>query len=811
MRSGHPDDKSQYSSDLEYRNYLTGTETNETDKTYYSDAVAGGYKLYVGGAESNNFSGATSIDDPDKASKGFAALLSMREKGDDEATLFNNSLPAGLKEDAKISFRLVDMVDNTNYIEPDYFDKHLGRKSMATLVLKAPAYEEYVSETDNKPIYTNTGKFYKKTETGYELVESGNLDADNTYYQPQTEEFVKIDNLFTYNTVNKKYEKVENISDVIIDESNPTVYYVPREYTYTIYLTIEYVQGPTVSGQITIGNCALPGEMVRVTKDNIVVSADQSFAVNGYYWRIGKRQMGADGKWKFKDTTPWTKENISNNVATGYDTFNQADENGKGLFAGCHYDKTDDLLDVPVYYYMNGYGIQLGVSITGLNDILEVGMHDADKFVVHNYHRMDPHKAGINLHLAEAITRVNEESLDTTESDPLPEPRIYISDKSDLSAFVAFVDSIGTDSNAPRYGAKAQFFLQNDIALEATDKGGYYISDFAGILHGDGHVISGIPSGKSLFNNIKSSGNIYNLGLASGKISNLTADGKIGNYHCCFEYAPASGKSGSTPVVYRWDGSPDKGYTTEDFRLGRVAYDLNEYYLRARHRDAATTSSTEADADNEILKYVSAYYANGDYQYACRTDAITGKNTGITYLRIGKGGDTPNYEQVETRHDKTHPLDAPRVKYNADGSIPTPVVYTPLFNQQQRHRADERLPLLGTVASAQPRQLPMRYRFAPEQLYEQPRVPHRRLLRRYVARRVPLQRLQQWLNHYEHLRARFRDHGCRLHLPARPSCSDGNSRWHLLPSYRRQRQPFQRLRCQRRRRHNAESTCLHRR
>lgn len=262
----------------------------------------------------------------------------------------------------------------------------------------------------------------------------------------------------------------------------------------------------------------------------------------------------------------------------------------------------------------------------------------------------------------------------------MPEPRIYISDKSDLSAFVAFVDSIGTDSNAPRYGAKAQFFLQNDIALEATDKGGYYISDFAGILHGDGHVISGIPSGKSLFNNIESSGNIYNLGLASGKISNLTADGKIGNYHCCFEYAPASGKSGSTPVVYRWDGSPYKGYTTEDFRLGRVAYDLNEYYLRARHRDAATTSSTEADADNEILKYVSAYYANGDYQYACRTDAITGKNTGITYLRIGKGGDTPNYEQVETRHDKTHPLDAPRVKYNADGSIPTPVVYTPLFN-----------------------------------------------------------------------------------------------------------------------------------
>ena len=45
-------------------------------------------------------------------------------------------------------------------------------------------------------------------------------------------------------------------------------------------------------------------------------------------------------------------QNISNNVATGYDTFYQADENGKGLFAGCHYDKTDDLLDVPAYYYL---------------------------------------------------------------------------------------------------------------------------------------------------------------------------------------------------------------------------------------------------------------------------------------------------------------------------------------------------------------------------------------------------------------------------------------------------------------------------
>ena len=79
-----------------------------------------GYRLYVGGAATNSFTGARTEDDKDKETKGFAAQLSMREKGSNETTLFNNTLPAGLKEDAKIAFKLVDMVDNTNYVEPDY-------------------------------------------------------------------------------------------------------------------------------------------------------------------------------------------------------------------------------------------------------------------------------------------------------------------------------------------------------------------------------------------------------------------------------------------------------------------------------------------------------------------------------------------------------------------------------------------------------------------------------------------------------------------------------------------------------------------
>ena len=657
MRSGHPEDKDAFSSDLEYRNYLTGKETDETDRKHYSDKVTDGYRLYVGGAATNSFTGARTEDDKDKETKGFAAQLSMREKGSNETTLFNNTLPAGLKEDAKIAFKLVDMVDNTNYVEPDYFGKHLSKKSFATLVLKAPAYEEYESETKNKPIYANTGKLYKKTADGYEEVTSGHLDADNTYYQPQTEEFVKIDNLFMYDMYNKTYEKVSNISDITIDEKNPTAYYVSREYTYTIYLTIEYVQGPTVSGHINVGNCVLPGEMIRVTKDDLVVNADQSFAVSGYYWRIGKREKTAEGKWTFSDTTPWTKENIKEAAAKGYDTFNQADEKGSGLFTGCHYDKTDDYLDIPAYYYMNGYGIQLGVAITGVNDIMQIDMQEADRLTVHNFHRMDAHKAGINLHLAEAIKRAKD------EGSAFAEPRIYIADQSDLKAFAAFVDSIGNGCPAPRYGANAQFVLQNDLTMSATPKDGAYISSFAGILHGNGHIINGVGSDNALFGTV--TGNIYNLGLSSGRLSGTTDEDVKPNYHCCFEYAPKG--NGSEPVVYRWDGSAYKGYTRDDFRLGRVAYDLNEYYMLARN-----------NADKDVLKYVADYYANGDYQYACRTDAITGKNTGITYLRIGKLSDIPNYEQVETRHDKTHPADAPRL-VTEDGASH----YVPLFNDNK--------------------------------------------------------------------------------------------------------------------------------
>lgn len=79
------------------------------------------------------------------------------------------------------------------------------------------------------------------------------------------------------------------------------------------------MQGPNINGKITVDNCALPGEMVRLRKNQISIEADESFSANGYYWRIGKRKQNEKGNWVFEDPTEWD----INKKATGYDTYKQ--------------------------------------------------------------------------------------------------------------------------------------------------------------------------------------------------------------------------------------------------------------------------------------------------------------------------------------------------------------------------------------------------------------------------------------------------------------------------------------------------------
>lgn len=653
MRSGHPEDKTKYSCDLEERNYLKAGTKGNVDMD--NQDVSGKYQLCIGASSSEEYDG-----------KGFAAVLPMNGKFNKE-NYVNQKLPSKLTDgDAKISFQLTDSVNNTT---TDYFKKHLSEKCLATVVLKGRAYEEYTDETNNKPIISKVASsdFFIQEGNDYKQVTTGTkLSAGTVYYIKNgiAGEYTKIypDRIYIKDANNKDGYAPVNITDVKAGSSN---YYceVERIYTYTIYLTIEYVQGPNINGKITVDNCALPGEMVRLRKNQISIEADESFSANGYYWRIGKRKQNEKGNWVFEDATEWD----INQKATGYDTYKQGSSEAQGLFKDCVYDKTNDYLDIPAYYFMNGYGVQLGITMNGLNKIFTVDMADDSQFTVHNYHRMNPHQKGVNLHLSEAIQR-------TKEDKTFAEPRIYISDASDLKAFINFVDTIGTGtgSKAEQYGKNAQFILQNDITVTSDFDGSNAI--FAGTLHGNGHVIMGLAQGKSFLK--ENRGNIYNLGMESG---NIAAEGCTngGAYHCCFEY-----NKGIQPIVYHMDGKADTHYKADDFRYGKVGYDLNEYYLRARY-----SNNMETEADKAALKYIYDYYANGDYQYAHRTDAITGNNTGITYLRKGTDSDQPNYGSNETRHDQSHAIDAAR---KASQGTASAVSYVPQFDGNQ---ADESQPM----------------------------------------------------------------------------------------------------------------------
>lgn len=651
MRSEHP--KTEYSCDLEERNYQPAGTKGNVDMD--NQDVSGKYKLCIGASSSEEYDG-----------KGFAAVLPMNGVFKEE-NYQKRQLPSALTDgDAKISFQLTDQVNNTT---TDYFKKHLSEKCLATVVLKGRAYEEYTDENHYKPIISKVASsdFFIREGNDYKQVATGTkLSAGTKYYIKNgiAGEYTMIapDRIYIKDANNKDgYAKV-NITDVVAGSSN---YYceVERIYTYTIYLTIEYVQGPNINGKITVDNCALPGEMVRLRKNQISIEADESFSANGYYWRIGKRKQNEKGNWVFEDDTEWD----INKKATSYDTYKQGSSEAQGLFKDCVYDKTNDYLDIPAYYFMNGYGVQLGITMNGLKKIFTVDMADDSQFTVHNYHRMNPHQKGVNLHLSEAIQR-------TQEDKTFAEPRIYISDASDLKAFINFVDTIrtGTGSKVEQYGKNAQFVLQNDITVTSDFDGSNAV--FAGTLHGNGHVIKGLAQGKSFLK--ENRGNIYNLGMESGKIA---AEGCTngGAYHCCFEY-----NKGIQPIVYHMDGTSDTHYTADDFRYGKVGYDLNEYYLRARY-----SNNMENAQDKEALKYVYDYYANGDYQYALRTDAITGNNTGITYLRKGSDSDQPNYGSNETRHDQSHAIDAAR---KASQGTASAVSYVPQFDGNQ---ADESQPM----------------------------------------------------------------------------------------------------------------------
>ena len=196
----------------------------------------------------------------------------------------------------------------------------------------------------------------------------------------------------------------------------------------------------------------------------------------------------------------------------------------------------------------------------------------------------------------------------------------------------------------------------NDEATSGATKG----ECFDGVLHGDGHTISGLD--KSLFAHL--CGEVYNLGVTGTFKDAGIADTGYGYIENCWIKSTATVPqetkpqaifgaplaSGFKQVVNCYypgsnEGLYDNGNSTahkvpeKDFYNGEVTYNLNGFYLYKRYNDGVNTASGEEykywkDGEatpqtgkygsNEAYcssgyngqKYVEDRFADGDFQYA---------------------------------------------------------------------------------------------------------------------------------------------------------------------------------------------------
>lgn len=658
-----------------------------------------------------------------------------------DATPASNLVGTVQTDNPIITLQLEDRVDNTTTA---YYNAHLSESCLSTIVLTVPALKEnkttHVLEPEMR--YMNVSNIFT-AKNYYTLIKNPTtIDMNGTYYyfDDNTHQYEVLDmnNLYVLSTTSSQdYWKVTGLEKVdgnnayaITTDHGPVsadgvMLLAPRNYTYTLYLTIDYVQGPELRGHIDIENCALPGEMVKLTTKNVKIDVDESMSPIGYYWRIGQRKQKADGTWEFSDKTAWkpstaTATTVEDGRPIGYDSYKQNSPVKNGVFKGCIYDQTDDYLEIPVYYFMNGYGVQYGVEFNGLDGrIFPVDMVTADSLLVHNFHRMDTHAENKNLylHLSEAVARAYGNDVYTkakanwdekkgtdgfatmSEADqtawltanpepeyvaPLSQPRIYIQDEKDMKAFYQFVDSIGRYDennyitkaqignaliNVPTGGKYAQFYLLNNIVF---DKEFYHTpeQDFEGDFDGMGYTVdmtngNRLTEAPTLLNTV--SGGVYNLGVKGRPIAVSVADDNAAHIHNSFVY----GMNNKQAVKVLSDAATaenvglDNCYdltvaTVEDFNYGKVAYNLNKYYLEERYRLAK-----DYDPNNDRIEQ---YYANGDYQYARRNDSRTRHETGVVYLRTGNE-DIPAYGKSDTRHLTDHRIDKSRAvvtKYTVD-------------------------------------------------------------------------------------------------------------------------------------------------
>ena len=325
--------------------------------------------------------------------------------------------------------------------------------------------------------------------------------------------------------------------------------------------------------------------------------------------------------------------------------------------------------ETPVYWYQNGYWIayyaQTYLGKTYSNSV---------KIGVANYHDM------------KKVMDDKEHHYYIDHKDMAYEPKIYINDYSatsenGLDMFKKLIDlsmldetKVNTDANGlittikdtdpavdsplkghalldnrakpMRGGEYLEFFMRADQDHSGSAWTSIADNDgecFEGVLHGDGHTISGLSN--SLFNHL--CGSVYNLGVTgsfNGAGVAETGDGYVENcwiktsateaaatkHHAVFgdpsdtkgtqivnSYYPASNEGLYLTTAHARGNArmmPDKA-----FYNGEVAYDLNGFYLNKRFYDGTSLASGKqysywkANADGTLPTTMTDAYYPDDY------------------------------------------------------------------------------------------------------------------------------------------------------------------------------------------------------
>ena len=359
------------------------------------------------------------------------------------------------------------------------------------------------------------------------------------------------------------------------DESG--LHITPVSERHVINIHIDFESGVPEVENISKPDIILPGSQISIRTPNVKPGA---FEITGGGWMLFERQ-----------------------------------EDTESHINGIEYTPTAD----PLYWYQDGYWLAYYAKT-----YLGKTFSNAVQVSVANYHD-----------LADVMSDENKtHHMYVDNTDVKRDPKIYIKSQDGLTQLKEFFDlsvldiptidpltgliTGGTfEGHKPldeqvKAGANLEFFLQTDINMPSESTWtpiGDNTNCFEGILHGDGHTISGLKpaTGKtgSLFG--KLCGKVYNLGATGSFTGSGIADSGTGRVENC--WVSTTGTTTGSKAVFGGTGTLVNSYyvtgqyssantgatamAAHAFYNGTVTYNLNGFYLNKRYYDHVTDGSTE--------------------------------------------------------------------------------------------------------------------------------------------------------------------------------------------------------------------------